>query len=117
MFKSEIVLVISHRLISSRSVVQGERLAYRLIELGNYINRGGADKKGESSSRGPQQPSDVQIRDSAVSGSAGRTPTFAQRVEISQRRIVETVLDADRNAESLERQAAAERDRDTFLKR
>ncbi|KZV15648.1 dnaJsubfamily C member 21-like [Dorcoceras hygrometricum] len=64
----------------------GERLAYRLIELVNYINRGGADKKGESSSRGPQQPSDVQIRDSAVSGSAGRTPTFAQSVEIAQRR-------------------------------
>ncbi|KZV25093.1 myosin-12 [Dorcoceras hygrometricum] len=90
----------------------GERLAYRLIELVNYINRGGADKKGESSSRGPQQPSDVQIRDSAVSGSAGRTPTFAQRVEIAQRRIVETVLDANRNAESLEREAAAERDRE-----
>ncbi|KZV32433.1 hypothetical protein F511_44453 [Dorcoceras hygrometricum] len=49
---------------------------------------------------------------SAVSGSADRTPTFAQRVEIAQRRIVETVLDADRNAESLERQAAAERDRE-----
>ncbi|KZV45558.1 hypothetical protein F511_36875 [Dorcoceras hygrometricum] len=65
-------------------------------------------KKGESSSRGPQQPSDVQIRDSAVSGSAGRTPTFAQSVEIAQRRIVETVLDADRNVENLERQVAAE---------
>ncbi|KZV54977.1 hypothetical protein F511_35823 [Dorcoceras hygrometricum] len=35
------------------------------IELVNHINRGGADKKGESSSRGPQQPSDVQIKDSA----------------------------------------------------
>ncbi|KZT76539.1 DNA polymerase delta catalytic subunit-like [Dorcoceras hygrometricum] len=79
----------------------------QLSELVNYINRGGADKKGKSSSRGPQQPSDVQIRDSAVSGSAGRTPKFAQRVEIAQRRSVETVLDADRNAESLGRQAAA----------
>ncbi|KZV19384.1 hypothetical protein F511_04245 [Dorcoceras hygrometricum] len=79
----------------------------RLSELVNYINRGGADKKVESSSRGPQQPSNVQIRDSAMSGSAGRTPTFAQSVEIAQRRSVETVLDADRNAESLGRQAAA----------
>ncbi|KZV39455.1 hypothetical protein F511_37209 [Dorcoceras hygrometricum] len=70
------------------------------------------DDEGESSSRGPQQPSDVQIRDSAVSGSAGRTPSFAQRIEIAQRRIVETVLDADRNVEYLERQAAAERDRE-----
>ncbi|KZV18830.1 hypothetical protein F511_09653 [Dorcoceras hygrometricum] len=88
MFPTNETWVISHRLISSRSVVQGERLAYRLI-------------------RGPQQPSDVQIRDSAVSGSAGRTQTFAQSVEVAQRRSVETVLDADRNAGSLGRQAAA----------
>ncbi|KZV29103.1 hypothetical protein F511_06598 [Dorcoceras hygrometricum] len=85
----------------------------QLSELVNYINRGSADKKGESSSRGPQQPPNVQIRDSGTGGdSAVRTPTFAQRVEMTQRRIVERVLDADRNSESLERQAAAERDRE-----
>ncbi|KZV40398.1 Tetratricopeptide repeat (TPR)-like superfamily protein isoform 1 [Dorcoceras hygrometricum] len=69
----------------------------QLSELVDYINRGDADKKGESGSRGPQQPSNVQIEFSAV-----RPPTFAQRVDMAQRHIVETVLDADSNRESLE---------------
>ncbi|KZV50510.1 dystroglycan-like [Dorcoceras hygrometricum] len=100
---------LSHQLLEFQSQAQANQniLHAQLSELVNYINRGSADKKGESSSRGPQQPSNVQIRDSAV-----RTPSFARRVEIAQRRIVETVLDADRNAESLERQAAGERDRE-----
>ncbi|KZV48580.1 hypothetical protein F511_21689 [Dorcoceras hygrometricum] len=64
-------------------------------------------------SRGPQQPPNVQIRDSGTSGgSAVRTPALVQRVVMAQRRIIENVLDADRNAESLERQAAAERGRE-----
>ncbi|KZV32149.1 hypothetical protein F511_31765 [Dorcoceras hygrometricum] len=72
--------------------------------MANVVNN-----EGESSSRGPQQPPDV----GTGGGSAVRTqPTFAQRVEVAQRRVLETVLDADRNAESLERQAAAERDRE-----
>ncbi|KZV19906.1 hypothetical protein F511_27981 [Dorcoceras hygrometricum] len=94
---------ISHQLFEFQSQAQENQniLHAQLSELVDYIHRGGADKKGESSSRGAQ-----------ISASAERTPTFAQRVEIAQRRIVETVLDADRNAESLERQAAAERDRE-----
>ncbi|KZV17945.1 hypothetical protein F511_40793 [Dorcoceras hygrometricum] len=106
---------LSHQLLEFQSQAQENQniLHAQLSELVNYINRGGADKKGESSSRGPQQPSHVQIRDSGTGGgSAIRTPDFAQRVEIAQRRIVETILDADRNAESLERQAAADRDRE-----
>ncbi|KZV43940.1 hypothetical protein F511_16278 [Dorcoceras hygrometricum] len=92
---------ISHQLFEFQSQAQENKniLHAQLSELIDYIHRGRADKKRESGSRGLQQPSNVQIEDSAV-----RTPTFAQRVEIAQRRIVETVLDADRNAESLERQ-------------
>ncbi|KZV30840.1 hypothetical protein F511_36970 [Dorcoceras hygrometricum] len=106
---------LSRQLLEFESQAQENQniLHAQLSELVNYINRGGADKKGESSSRGPQQPSHVQIRDSGTGGgSVVRTPDFAQRVEIAQRRIVENVLDADRNAKSLERQAAAERDRE-----
>ncbi|KZV34335.1 delphilin-like [Dorcoceras hygrometricum] len=100
---------ISHKLFEFQSQAQENHntLHAQLSELVDYIHRGSADKKGESGSRGLQQPSNVQIEDSAV-----RPPWFAQRVEIAQRNIVETVLDADRNAESLERQAAAERDRE-----
>ncbi|KZV48427.1 hypothetical protein F511_37768 [Dorcoceras hygrometricum] len=79
----------------------------QLSELVDYIHRGRADKKGESGSRGLQQTSNVQIE-----GSAERTPTFAQRVEMAQRHIVQIVLDADAKRELLERQAAAERDRE-----
>ncbi|KZV52724.1 hypothetical protein F511_44179 [Dorcoceras hygrometricum] len=44
--------------------------------------------------------------------SSAVTPTFSQRVEMAQRRIVHTVLDADANRALLERQDAAERDRE-----
>ncbi|KZV07144.1 hypothetical protein F511_45374 [Dorcoceras hygrometricum] len=99
---------LSHQLFEFQSQAQENQniLHAQLSELVDYIHRGGADKKGESGSRGLQQSSNVQIEGSAV------TPMFAQRVETAQRRIVETVLDADRNRESLERQAAAERDRE-----
>ncbi|KZV39020.1 receptor like protein 33 [Dorcoceras hygrometricum] len=99
---------LSHQLFEFQSQAQENQniLHAQLIELVDYIHRGGADKKEESGSRGLQQSSNVQIEGSAV------TPTFAQRVETAQRRIVETVLDTDRNRESLERQAAAERDRE-----
>ncbi|KZV20777.1 dystroglycan-like [Dorcoceras hygrometricum] len=98
---------ILHQLFEFQSQAQANQniLHAQLSELVDYIHRGGADKKGESGSRGPQQPSNVQIGDSAV-----RPPTFAQRVDMAQRRIVETVLDADSNRESLERKAAAERE-------
>ncbi|KZV52287.1 lysine-specific demethylase rbr-2 [Dorcoceras hygrometricum] len=100
---------ISHQLLEFQSQAQENHniLHAQLSELVDYIHRGRADKKGESGSRGLQQPSNVQM-----SASAKRTPTFAQRVEIAQRHIVQTVLDADSNRELLERQAAAERDRE-----
>ncbi|KZV52417.1 hypothetical protein F511_34562 [Dorcoceras hygrometricum] len=79
----------------------------QLSELVDYIHRDRADKKGESGSRGLQQTSNVPIE-----GSTERTPTFAQRVEMAQRHIVHTVLDADANRALLERQAATERDRE-----
>ncbi|KZV53974.1 hypothetical protein F511_37037 [Dorcoceras hygrometricum] len=77
---------ISHQLFEFQSQAQENQniLHAQLSELVHYIRRGGADKKGESGSRGIQQPSNVQIEDSAV-----RTPMFAQRVEISQRRNVD----------------------------
>ncbi|KZV21366.1 hypothetical protein F511_10934 [Dorcoceras hygrometricum] len=99
---------LSHQLLEFQSQSQANQniLYAQLSELVNYINRGSADKKGESSSRGPQPP------DAQISASAERTPSLAQRIEMAQRRIVQTVLDADSNRESLERQATAERDRE-----
>ncbi|KZV25147.1 hypothetical protein F511_42008 [Dorcoceras hygrometricum] len=75
-----------------------------LSELVDYIHRGSADKKGESGSRGLQKPANTQKEGSAV------TPTFDQRVQMAQRRIVQTVLDADANRALS--QDAAERDRE-----
>ncbi|KZV35474.1 hypothetical protein F511_30464 [Dorcoceras hygrometricum] len=100
---------LSHQLFEFQSRAQENHsiLHAQLSELVDYIHRDSADKKGESGSRGLQQPSNVQ-----VSASAERTPTFAQRVEMAQRHIVHTVLDADTNRALLERQAAAERDRE-----
>ncbi|KZV35857.1 hypothetical protein F511_32031 [Dorcoceras hygrometricum] len=70
---------------------------------GEPINLGSADKNGESGRRGLQKPANTQKEGSAV------TPSFEQRVQMAQRRIVQTVLDADANRES---QDAAERDRE-----
>ncbi|KZV50643.1 hypothetical protein F511_15859 [Dorcoceras hygrometricum] len=67
-----------------------------LSELVAYINRGGDNKKGESSSiQGPQPPPPPvdQIRGTGVNVS---TPDFAQRVEVAQRNIMERVMDTDR---------------------
>ncbi|KZV50649.1 dystroglycan-like [Dorcoceras hygrometricum] len=70
----------------------------QLSELVAYINRGGDNKKGESSSsRGPQPPPPP------VS-----TPEFEQRVEMAQRNILERVMDTDRRESLLQ----AERDRE-----
>ncbi|KZV41698.1 hypothetical protein F511_09432 [Dorcoceras hygrometricum] len=71
---------ISHLLLEFQSQAQANQnvLHAQLSEIVNYINRGSAEKKEESSSRGPQQPPNVQIRDSGTSGgSAVRTPDFA----------------------------------------
>ncbi|KZV18597.1 hypothetical protein F511_42169 [Dorcoceras hygrometricum] len=99
---------LSHQLLEFQSSAQENHnvIHAQLSELVDYIHRGSADKKGESGSRGLQQPASTQIEGSAV------TPTFAQRVEMAQRRIVHTVLDADANRALLERQDAAERDRE-----
>ncbi|KZV38355.1 hypothetical protein F511_22104 [Dorcoceras hygrometricum] len=78
----------------------------QLSELVAYINRGGDNKKGESSSSRPLPPPADQIRDSGNAG--GRTPDFEQRVEMAQRNITERVLDADRREILLQ----AERDRE-----
>ncbi|KZV40730.1 dystroglycan-like [Dorcoceras hygrometricum] len=99
---------LSHQLLEFQSQAQENHnvIHAQLSELVDYIHRGSADKKGESGSRGLQQPASTQIE-----GSAERQ-TFAQRVEMAQRHIVQTVLDADANRALLERQDAAERDRE-----
>ncbi|KZV23115.1 protein NETWORKED 1A-like [Dorcoceras hygrometricum] len=91
---------LSHQLLEFHSSTQENHnvIHAQLSELVDYIHRGSADKKGESGSRGLQQPANTQIEGSAV------TPSFAQRVEMAQRRIVHTVIDADRDT--------AERDRE-----
>ncbi|KZV52491.1 dystroglycan-like [Dorcoceras hygrometricum] len=96
----------SHQLFEFQSQAQENHnfIHAQLSELVDYIHRGSADKKGERGSRGPQQPAATQITGSAV------TPSFEQRVQMTQRRIVQTVLDADANRSMS--QEAAERDRE-----
>ncbi|KZV06655.1 hypothetical protein F511_45865 [Dorcoceras hygrometricum] len=96
---------LSHQLLEFQSSAQENHnvIHAQLSELVDYIHRGNADKKGESGSRGLQKPANTQKEGSAV------TPSFEQRVQMAQRRIVQTVLDADANRES---QDAAERDRE-----
>ncbi|KZV32167.1 hypothetical protein F511_19314 [Dorcoceras hygrometricum] len=96
----------SHQLFEFQSQAQENHnvIHAQLSELVDYIHRGRADKKGESGSRGLQQPAATQITGSAV------TPSFEQRVQMAQRRIVQTVLNAD--AANRESQEAAERDRE-----
>ncbi|KZV26834.1 hypothetical protein F511_44482 [Dorcoceras hygrometricum] len=97
----------SHQILEFHSQAQENHAVIhaQLSELVDYIHRGRADKKGEiSGSRGPQQPAGTQITGSAV------TPSFEQRVQIAQRRLVQTVINAD--AAVRESQEAAERDRE-----
>ncbi|KZV26440.1 hypothetical protein F511_36818 [Dorcoceras hygrometricum] len=79
-----------------------EALSHQLLEFQRAV----LTKKGESGSRGLQQPANTQIEGSTV------TPSFAQRVEMAQKRIIHTVLDADANRALFARQDAAERDRE-----
>ncbi|KZV49234.1 2-like [Dorcoceras hygrometricum] len=71
---------LSHQLLEFQSSAQENHnvIHAQLSELVDYIHRGSADKKGESGSRGLQQPANVQIEGSAV------TPNFEQRVEMAQ---------------------------------
>ncbi|KZV55611.1 dystroglycan-like [Dorcoceras hygrometricum] len=84
---------LSHQLLEFQSSAQENHnvIHAQLSELVDYIHRGSADKKGESGSRGLQKPANTQKEGSAV------TPSFEQRVQMAQRRIVQTVLDADAN--------------------
>ncbi|KZV31857.1 hypothetical protein F511_33070 [Dorcoceras hygrometricum] len=97
---------LSHQLLEFQSSAQENHnvIHAQLSELVDYIHRGSADKKGESGSRGLQKPANTQKEGSAV------TPSFEQRVQMAQRRIVQTVLDADANRAIS--QEAAERDRE-----
>ncbi|KZV40776.1 hypothetical protein F511_24491 [Dorcoceras hygrometricum] len=97
---------LSHQLLEFQSSAQENHnvIHAQLSELVDYIHRGSADKKGESGSRGLQKPANTQKEGSVV------TPTFEQRVQMAQRRIVQTVLDADANRATS--QEAAERDRE-----
>ncbi|KZV26413.1 hypothetical protein F511_29211 [Dorcoceras hygrometricum] len=99
---------LSEQIFASQSDISSRmhKLEQSLSELVDYIHRGSADKKGESGSRGLQKPANTQKEGSAV------TPTFEQRVQMAQRRIVQTVLDAYANRALLEIQDAAERDRE-----
>ncbi|KZV58659.1 hypothetical protein F511_41421 [Dorcoceras hygrometricum] len=96
---------LSHQLLEFQSSAQENHnvIHAQLSELVDYIHRVSADKKGESGSRGLQKPANTQKEGSA------ETPSFEQRVQMAQRRIVQTVLDADANRES---QVAAERDKE-----
>ncbi|KZV51364.1 hypothetical protein F511_43645 [Dorcoceras hygrometricum] len=97
----------SHQILEFHSQAQENHAVIhaQLSELVDYIHRGRADKKGEiSGSRGPQQPAGTHITGSAV------TPSFEQRVQLAQRRLVQTVINAD--AATREREEAAERDRE-----
>ncbi|KZV47092.1 hypothetical protein F511_07879 [Dorcoceras hygrometricum] len=104
---------LSHQLLEFQSSAQENHnvIHAHLSELVDYIHRGSAEKKGESGSRGLQQPASTQIEGSAV------TPTFKQRVEMAQRRIVQTVLDADANRDAVERDRERRRREAKSLKR
>ncbi|KZV29492.1 hypothetical protein F511_21373 [Dorcoceras hygrometricum] len=97
---------LSHQLLEFQSSAQDNHnvIHAQISELVDYIHRGSADKNGESGSRGLQKPANIQKEGSVV------TPTFEQRVQMAQRRIVQTVLDADANRATS--QEAAERDRE-----
>ncbi|KZV46952.1 hypothetical protein F511_35740 [Dorcoceras hygrometricum] len=104
---------LSHQLLEFQSSAQENHnvIHAQLSELVDYIHRGSADKKGESGSRGLQKPVNTQKEDSAV------TPSFEQRVQMAQRRIVQTVLDADANRDTAERDRERRRKEARSLKR
>ncbi|KZV58656.1 hypothetical protein F511_41676 [Dorcoceras hygrometricum] len=104
---------LSHRLLEFQSSAQENHnvIHSQLSELVDYIHRGSADKKGESGSRGLQKPANTQKVGSAV------TPTFEQRVQMAQRRIVQTVLDVDANRDVAERDRERRRKEAKSLKR
>ncbi|KZV57462.1 hypothetical protein F511_32853 [Dorcoceras hygrometricum] len=104
---------LSHQLLEFQSSAQENHnvIHAHLSELVDYIHRGSADKNEESGSRGLQKPANTQKEGSAV------TPSFEQRVQMAQRRIVQTVLDADANRDAAERDKERRRKEAKSLKR
>ncbi|KZV22062.1 hypothetical protein F511_38908 [Dorcoceras hygrometricum] len=88
---------LSHQLLEFQSQAQANQniLHAQLSELVKYINRGSADKKGESSSRGLQQPPNVQNLESGQS--------------ISLEETAERILEADRRQAEMERERERQR--------
>ncbi|KZV21216.1 hypothetical protein F511_17950 [Dorcoceras hygrometricum] len=97
---------ISHQLLEFQSQAQANYiiLTDQLGQLVDYVNRGGNAKKGEGeSSRGPQPPPAVQIRDSGNacgSGDAVRTSETTQAyIDAANRQILERMMREDRERE------------------
>ncbi|KZV21443.1 hypothetical protein F511_16912 [Dorcoceras hygrometricum] len=96
---------ISHQLLEFQSQAQANYiiLTDQLGQLVDYINRGGNDKKGEGSSRGPQPPPVVQIRDRGITDGSDdvvRTADISQTdIDNAQRDIMERLMREDRERE------------------
>ncbi|KZV18966.1 hypothetical protein F511_26980 [Dorcoceras hygrometricum] len=97
---------ISHQLLEFQIQAQANYiiLTDQLGQLVDYINRGGNAKKGEGeSSRGPQPPPAVQIRDIGYVGGSGdvvRTTEITQAdVDAANRQILERMMREDRERE------------------
>ncbi|KZV29294.1 hypothetical protein F511_22992 [Dorcoceras hygrometricum] len=97
---------ISHQLLEFQSQAQANHIVLtdQLGQLVDYINRGGNAKKGEGeSSRGPQPPHAVQIRDSGNAGGSGdvvRTTEITQTdIDAANRQIMERMMREDRERE------------------
>ncbi|KZV30752.1 hypothetical protein F511_03730 [Dorcoceras hygrometricum] len=90
---------ISHQLLEFQTQAQANHIVLtdQLGQLVDYINRGGNAKKGEGeSSRGPQPPPAVQIRDSGNAGGSGdavRTTELTQAdIDAANRQILERMM-------------------------
>ncbi|KZV24441.1 golgin candidate 5 [Dorcoceras hygrometricum] len=108
---------ISHQLLEFQTQEQANHIVLtdHLGQLVDYINRGGNAKKGEGeSSRGPQPPPAVQIRDSSISGgnvvrttelgNVVRTTELTQAdIDAANRQILERMMREDREREKEKR--------------
>ncbi|KZV38129.1 uridine-cytidine kinase C-like [Dorcoceras hygrometricum] len=97
---------ISHQLLEFQSQAQANQIVLtdQLGQLFDYINRGGNAKNGEGeSSRGPQPPPAIQIRDSGNAGGSGdavRTTELTQAdIDAANRQILERMMREDRERE------------------
>ncbi|KZV18408.1 hypothetical protein F511_19184 [Dorcoceras hygrometricum] len=95
---------ISHQLLEFQTQAQANHIVLtdQLGQLVDYINRGGNAKKGEGeSSRGPQPPPAVQIRDSSISGgNVVRTTELTQaNIDAANRQNIERMMREDRERE------------------